>query len=75
MTPSSTEGPPAGTISLPWLSIRGASVLTITAAIWHWNVYYQTAIEAAMACEGDASKFVEKMGGNESQCWETTPQL
>jgi len=36
----------------------------ITAAIWHWNVYYQTAIEAAMACEGDASKFVEKMGGN-----------
>ena len=36
----------------------------LTAAIWHWNVYYQTAIEAAMACEGDASKFVEKMGGN-----------
>ena len=36
----------------------------ITAAIWHWNVYYQAAIEAAMACEGDGSKFVEKMGGN-----------
>jgi len=36
----------------------------ITAAIWHWNVYYQTAIEAAMACNGDASKFVENMGGN-----------
>ncbi len=36
----------------------------LTAAIWHWNVYYQTAIQAAMDCAGDASKFVEKMGGN-----------
>ena len=36
----------------------------ITAAIWHWNVYYQTAIKAAMDCNGDASKFVENMGGN-----------
>ena len=36
----------------------------LTSAIWHWNVYYQTAIKAAMACEGDASKFVENMGGN-----------
>ncbi|MBE6975377.1 MAG: BMP family ABC transporter substrate-binding protein [Ruminococcaceae bacterium] len=36
----------------------------LTAAIWNWNVYYQTAIEAAIACNGDASKFVEKMGGN-----------
>jgi len=36
----------------------------LTAAIWHWNVYYQTAIEAAMACNGDAAKFVENMGGN-----------
>ena len=36
----------------------------LTSAIWHWNVYYQTAIEAAMACNGDASKFVENMGGN-----------
>ncbi|NBI08694.1 BMP family ABC transporter substrate-binding protein [Colidextribacter sp. OB.20] len=36
----------------------------ITAAIWHWNVYYQTAIQAAMDCNGDASKFVENMGGN-----------
>ena len=36
----------------------------LTAAIWNWNVYYRTAIEAAVACEGDASKFVEKMGGN-----------
>ncbi len=35
----------------------------LTAAIWNWNVYYRTAIEAAKACEGDASKFVEKMGG------------
>ena len=34
----------------------------LTAAIWNWNVYYQTAIEAAMACEGDASQFVAKMG-------------
>ena len=31
----------------------------LTAAIWHWNVYYQTAIEAAMACES-ADQFVEK---------------
>ena len=36
----------------------------LTAAIWNWDVYYKTAIEAALACEGDASKFVEKMGGN-----------
>ena len=36
----------------------------LTAAIWNWNVYYATAIKAAQACEGDASKFVEKMGGN-----------
>ncbi len=36
----------------------------LTAAIWNWNVYYRTAIEAAEACEGDASKFVEKMNGN-----------
>ena len=36
----------------------------LTAAIWNWDVYYKTAIEAAVACNGDASKFVEKMGGN-----------
>ncbi len=36
----------------------------LTAAIWNWNVYYGTAIKAAQACKGDASKFVEKMGGN-----------
>ena len=36
----------------------------LTAAIWNWNVYYKTAMEAAIACAGDASKFVEKMGGN-----------
>ena len=36
----------------------------LTAAIWNWNVYYQTALEAAIACNGDASKFVEKMGTN-----------
>ena len=34
----------------------------LTAAIWHWEVYYQTAMEAAM--KGEASKFVENMGGN-----------
>ena len=34
----------------------------LTAAIWNWNVYYGTAIKAAMACEGDASQFVAKMG-------------
>jgi len=36
----------------------------LTAAIWNWDVYYKTAIQAAMDCAGDASKFVEKMGGN-----------
>ena len=36
----------------------------LTSAIWHWNVYYQTAIQAAMDCNGDASKFVDNMGGN-----------
>ena len=33
----------------------------MTAAIWHWDVYYQAAIEAAM--KGSADKFVENMGG------------
>lgn len=35
----------------------------LTAAIWHWNVYYHTAIQAAIDCAGDASQFVTKMGG------------
>lgn len=35
----------------------------LTAAIWHWDVYYKTALEAAMACES-ADQFVEKMGGS-----------
>ena len=35
----------------------------LTAAIWNWNVYYQTAIEAAMAC-GDAANFNATMGSN-----------
>ena len=35
----------------------------LTAAIWNWDVYYATAIKAAQEC-GEASKFVEKMGGN-----------
>ena len=34
----------------------------LTAAIWNWNVYYHTAIEAAMTC-GDAANFVSAMGG------------
>ena len=34
----------------------------LTAAIWNWNVYYHTAIEAAMTC-GGAEKFVTAMGG------------
>ncbi len=33
----------------------------LTAAIWNWNVYYKTAMQAAIDC-GDASKFVETMG-------------
>ena len=33
----------------------------LTAAIWNWNVYYRTAMEAAMNC-GDASNFVATMG-------------
>ena len=35
----------------------------LTAAIWNWNVYYGTAIQAAADC-GDASKFVETMGSS-----------
>jgi len=33
----------------------------LTAAIWNWNVYYGTAIQAAMSC-GEASNFVATMG-------------
>ena len=33
----------------------------LTAAIWNWNVYYRTAMEAAMGCE-KAADFVAKMG-------------
>ena len=33
----------------------------LTAAIWNWNVYYRTAMEAAMNC-GDAANFVATMG-------------
>ena len=35
----------------------------LTAAIWHWDVYYATAIKAAMEC-GEAKNFVAKMGGS-----------
>ena len=35
----------------------------LTAAIWNWNVYYRTAMEAAMNC-GEAAKFVETMGSS-----------
>ena len=34
----------------------------LTAAIWNWDVYYGTAMQAAMDC-GDASNFVNTMGG------------
>lgn len=34
----------------------------LTAAVWHWDVYYQTAIETAMNC-GEASNFVPQMEG------------
>ena len=33
----------------------------LTAAIWNWDVYYATAMQAAMDC-GTADKFVETMG-------------
>ena len=33
----------------------------LTAAIWNWNVYYRTAMEAAMSC-GGAENFVSTMG-------------
>ena len=35
----------------------------LTAAIWNWNVYYRTAIQAAMTC-GEASNFVPTMGSS-----------
>jgi len=35
----------------------------LTAAIWHWNVYYATAMQAAMDC-GSADKFVSTMGSS-----------
>ncbi len=33
----------------------------LTAAIWHWDVYYKTAMQACMDCE-NASEFVAKIG-------------
>jgi len=35
----------------------------LTAAIWNWDVYYRTAIEAAMQC-GSPAKFVNEMGSS-----------
>ena len=35
----------------------------LTAAVWNWNVYYKTAMEAAMNC-GEASNFVNEMGSS-----------
>ena len=35
----------------------------LTAAIWNWNVYYGTAIQAAADC-GEAANFVETMGSS-----------
>ena len=34
----------------------------LTAAIWNWDVYYATAIQAAIDCAGDASQFNTIMG-------------
>ena len=34
----------------------------LTAAVWNWDVYYGTAMKAAMEC-GEASNFVTAMGG------------
>ena len=36
----------------------------LTAAIWNWDVYYATAMQAAIDCAGDASKFVSTMGSS-----------
>ena len=36
----------------------------LTAAIWNWDVYYATAMQAAIDCKGDASKFVSTMGSS-----------
>ncbi len=36
----------------------------LTAAIWNWDVYYATAMQAAIDCKGEASKFVTTMGGS-----------
>ena len=35
----------------------------LTAAIWNWDVYYKTAMQAAIDC-GTADKFVDTMGGS-----------
>ena len=35
----------------------------LTAAIWNWNVYYRTAMKAAMEC-GEASNFIATMGSS-----------
>ena len=35
----------------------------LTAAIWNWNVYYGTAMKAAMEC-GEAANFVKTMGSS-----------
>ena len=34
----------------------------LTAAIWNWDVYYATAMQAAIDCAGDASQFNTIMG-------------
>ena len=42
---------------------KDAPAAHLTAAIWNWDVYYATAMQAAIDCAGDASQFVTKMGG------------
>lgn len=36
----------------------------LTAAIWNWDVYYATAIQAAFDCRGEADRFVNLMGSS-----------
>ena len=42
---------------------KDAPAAHLTAAIWNWDVYYATAMQAAIDC-GTADKFVTTMGGS-----------
>jgi len=50
---------------------KDAPAAHLTAAVWNWDVYYKTAIEAAMSCvnengEYDGSHYVDALG---TQAW------